>query len=139
MSRPRKSVSLFFSSYGEIDMQLTCAMYFVFAAASLSFTAAADSAQAAPSSSAGKSLALSGCAYCHVVALDQNFLPPLKPQGPDFSSIAADPTFNAKRLRTFLLTTHRDIARGKAMPNPILENTQIDELIRFILASRPAP
>ena len=80
----------------------------------------------------GKSLALSTCAYCHIVGPDQAFTPPLSPQGPTFSGIAADQKFSAKKLRFFLKTTHRDIAHGKEMPNPVLSNGQIDDIVTYI-------
>ena len=37
------------------------------------------------------------------------------------------------------MTTHRDIARGKAMPNPLLTNAQIDNIVVYILGQRQKP
>lgn len=99
----------------------------------------ASMSQAQPDPLAGRSLTLSTCAYCHVVAADQGFAPPLQPQGPAFSAVAADTKFTSKTLRNFLMTTHRDIARGKAMPNPLLTNAQIDNIVVYILGQRQKP
>ena len=88
---------------------------------------------------AGRSLARSACAYCHVVTDDQGFAPVLRPQGPDFAIIAANPKNTAKKLRTFLLTTHKNVRDSTGMPNPILKNDQIDNIVSFIMGERKKP
>lgn len=86
---------------------------------------------------AGRSLARMACAYCHVVEADQGFVPPLCPQGPDFSAVAANPSNTEKRLCTFLMTTHK--AKEKGMPNPLLSNNQIENIVSFILSPHKQP
>lgn len=88
---------------------------------------------------AGRSFARMACAYCHVVDAGQGFAPPLRPQGPDFSAVAAGPGNTAKRLRTFLITTHKSAGKDAGMPNPLLNNTQIDNVVSFIVSQGKQP
>lgn len=86
----------------------------------------------------GRSLALTRCAGCHLVAADQGFEPVEKPRGPDFAVIAANPKTTAKSLRRFLLTTHKNPGGPRpGMPNPLLTNSQIGDVVAFILV-KPA-
>ena len=68
---------------------------------------ALDPVMAHASAADGQAVAYSNCAYCHKVAPDQNFVPPMHPPGPDFMTIAASPKWSESRLRSFLFTTHR--------------------------------
>jgi mono/diheme cytochrome c family protein len=97
---------------------------------------ASETGAAEPQPLAGRALALATCAYCHVVAQDQAFEPPLQPRGPAFAAVANNPAFTAKKLRTFLLTVHRDIAHGKAMPSQVLTNAQINDIVSYIQSQR---
>lgn len=81
---------------------------------------------------AGRSLARKVCAYCHVVEANQAIAPTIRPKGPDFSAIAANPSVNAERLRSILMTTHKTKETG--MPNPLLSNNQIENVVSFILS-----
>ena len=85
----------------------------------------------------GKSLAMANCTYCHVVASDQKFTPVLRPQGPNFSAVAANPKTTAAGLKTFLKTTHQNFSNAKGMPNPVLSSDQVDELVAYIMGQRP--
>ncbi|MHB1207481.1 MAG: c-type cytochrome [Rhodospirillaceae bacterium] len=87
----------------------------------------------------GRSLALANCTYCHVVAPDQSFAPVLRPQGPDFSTVAANPANTTESLRKFLLTTHQNFSNAKGMPNPLLSKDQVADVVSFILSQRKAP
>ena len=88
----------------------------------------------AVASARGRSLALAHCAQCHVVAPDQGFTPPEQPHGPDFRTIARDHGNTAKHLRQFLRTTQKTPHGSRpGMPNPLLTNAQIDDLVSFIL------
>tara|TARA_R110000868_G_scaffold101344_1_gene278990 strand:- start:6 stop:368 length:363 start_codon:yes stop_codon:yes gene_type:complete len=88
---------------------------------------------------AGRRLAQLECAYCHVVSADQGFEPPFRPHGPDFISIAANPKKTSKDLRVFLLTTHKHSAHSPSMPNPILTNNQISDVVSYILSLQNNP
>jgi mono/diheme cytochrome c family protein len=103
------------------------------------FTVAAANAATVKPETTGRLLARSACSYCHVVTEDQGFAPPLRPQGPDFLAIAANRKNSAKQLRRFLLTTHKDVANSAGMPNPLLTNKQIDNIVGFILSQRGEP
>ena len=94
-------------------------------------------ALSAPDASTGEALAKSACAYCHVVAPDQGFAPISRPQGPDFAVIAANAKNTAGRLRMFLMTTHQNVGKSSAgMPNPLLTNDQIADIVSYILSLR---
>ena len=80
----------------------------------------------------GKRVALSSCAYCHVVAPDQGFTPVLKPQGPDFATIAADPKNTAGSLRAFLFRSHRTDANTSG----VLDNSELADVVDYIVSLR---
>lgn len=100
---------------------------------------AVESVAAKPDPVMGRLLARAACTYCHIVTEDQGFAPPAQPQGPAFSAIAANPKSSAKQLRRFLLTTHKDVGNGTGMPNPLLTNQQIENIVAFILSQRRQP
>jgi hypothetical protein len=56
--------------------------------------------------------------------------------GAAFASIAQRSDVTADFLRTFLTTTHRDIANPKGMPNPLLLDYQVTEISAYILSLR---
>jgi len=77
---------------------------------------------------AGRKLADAWCANCHAfpgskVATSTG--------APSFPAIAANRAMTPLALRTFLQTTH------DRMPDLHLSNNEMDDLIAFILASRP--
>ena len=89
----------------------------------------------------GHDLAVKVCAFCHVTANDQDILPILKPPAPSFESIAQRKTINVDALRTFVTTTHRDISSGslKGMPNPELLDSQVKQVVAYLLSLRKRP
>lgn len=115
----------------------------LFVATVLLVAARVSGAGAAPAENgdrpAGRSLALANCTYCHVVTPDQGFAPVLRPQGPDFSAVAANPTNTTESLRKFLLTTHQNFSNARGMPNPLLSKDQVADVVSFILSQRKAP
>lgn len=77
---------------------------------------------------AGRALALQSCAGCHVVAERQPR--PGMDGAPAFATLARDPAVTETSLRVFLQTPHR------RMPNLILSNREIDDVVSYILAMR---
>jgi hypothetical protein len=84
----------------------------------------------------GRHLAILICANCHVVAPEQIIEPILRPPAPSFESIAQRSTTNLETLRNFLITTHRDSANRKGMPNPELLDYQIGQVTAYLLSLR---
>jgi mono/diheme cytochrome c family protein len=78
--------------------------------------------------SIGRGLALNWCAQCHLVAEDQDHIP--YGVGPSFYSVADDPATSEMRLRAFLISPH------VIMPNIMLSQEQIDEIVAYILSLR---
>lgn len=77
---------------------------------------------------AGRAIALQSCGGCHVVAERQ--LRPAMDGAPAFITLARDPAVTETSLRVFLQTPH---AR---MPNLILTNREIDDVLSYILSMR---
>lgn len=96
----------------------------------------AQSSLTANDVAAGHHLAAVVCAVCHLAAADQSALPLLHPPAPSFASIAQRKDINADSLKTFLITTHRDLQTQKGMPNPDLADFQVKEVIAYILSLR---
>jgi len=90
--------------------------------------------------SAGRDLALMVCSICHVVATHQEFAPRLEQHTPSFEEIANKPNTSAESLRQFITTTHWD---GQTipitMPEPMLIDEQISQVISYILSLRKHP
>jgi mono/diheme cytochrome c family protein len=84
----------------------------------------------------GRRLALKICAWCHVVAADQEFPPALRMPVPSFQVIANKPDAATGWLRQFLVTTHSTIAEPAEMPNPRLSDDQVDDIVSYILSLR---
>jgi mono/diheme cytochrome c family protein len=87
---------------------------------------------------AGHDLAVQVCAACHVVENDQKSPPIMKPPAPSFSAIAQRNDQSESSLRKFLSTLHRSIARNSKMPNWLLADFQIDEIVAYILSLKDA-
>jgi mono/diheme cytochrome c family protein len=83
---------------------------------------------------AGHDFALQVCAPCHVVANDQKSAPMLNPPAPSFSAIAQSNDLSEATLRKFLSTLHRNIGRDGKMPNWLLADFQIDEIVAYLLS-----
>jgi mono/diheme cytochrome c family protein len=84
----------------------------------------------------GHHLAALICSNCHVAGPDQSIEPILRPPAPSFESISRRNTVSADTIRTFLTTTHRDIANPKGMPNPQLLDFQIEQVTAYLLSLR---
>lgn len=100
----------------------------------------ADAEDAHDEVAAGRDLALLVCSICHVVAADQKFAPRLEQRTPSFEEIANRPNTSAESLRRFVTTTHWD---GRTipmtMPDPMLVEYQISQVINYILSLRKHP
>jgi cytochrome c2 len=84
--------------------------------------------------SAGRVFAEKVCAACHVVAEDQRFAPILKPPAPSFLDIARRPDLSEASLRQFLRAPHGDKGKNSKMPNALLAQYQIDEVVAYLLS-----
>jgi cytochrome c len=98
------------------------ALIWVLAATALTGEARADAAR-------GLSLAERWCAQCHGVR--PNDASPTQAI-PSFPQIAAEPSATEPSLRVFLRTSH------PSMPNLILQQDDIDDLVSYILSMKPA-
>ena len=93
-------------------------------------------AAAADPATRGKSLALLACAYCHIVEDDQKIKRLIDIPLPTFQEVADDPSTTAKSLRIFLRTQHSEKPTELKMPNPALNDDQIDDVVAYILSLR---
>ena len=89
---------------------------------------------------AGRHLALMVCSVYHVVSPDQEFAPRLNQRTPSFEEIANNPNTSAASLRRFITTTHWDEHTIPiTMPDPMLMDEQIPQVISYILSLRKHP
>ena len=86
----------------------------------------------------GRELAITICAYCHVVDPDDPNPPVLHPPAPPFAEIANGGDMTPDALKTFLQTTHRDVKEPKGMSNPQLMDFQIKAVAAYVLSLRKA-
>lgn len=98
--------------------------------------ALAATAEGAGSPAEGHRLALKICAFCHVVAADQEFAPILRKRTPSFRAIANARGMTAESLKKFILTTHSSVAEPANMPNPQLTDDQANDIVSYILSLR---
>lgn len=84
----------------------------------------------------GRHLATLICATCHVAVPEQTNAPILRPPAPSLESIAKRNTTSIDSIRTFLITTHRDISNPDGMPNPELTDFQLRQVTAYILSLR---
>ncbi len=105
----------------------------VAAVAAAGFSMVPARAQERGNPDAGRSLALSVCANCHLVQEGQRKAP--MDSVPSFYALAHDPTKTDARLSTFLNRPH------PPMPNIELSRQQIADLVSYIatLRSQPKP
>jgi len=78
---------------------------------------------------AGARFAQRVCATCHVVGGDWPANP--RSPAPAFERIAAEPSVTPIGLRVFLNSPHRN------MPNLILSEKEVDDVIAYIMGLRP--
>lgn len=96
----------------------------------------AQPAATADSATRGKSLALLGCAYCHIVETDQKIKRLIDIPLPTFQEVADDPSTTAESLRKFLRTQHSEKPSELTMPDPTLNDDQIEDMVAYILSLR---
>lgn len=80
----------------------------------------------------GHQLAVTICAVCHLAAPDQTQKPMLEPPAPSFASIVQRKDFNAEWLSHFMTTTHRGLDNPEGMPNPLLMDYQVKEIVAYL-------
>jgi len=106
------------------------------AASSAITTAHAQAPEPAADINAGHNVAINTCSLCHVAAKDQPFAPMLLHPAPNFRDLADRPSTDAQSLRQFLTTTHMDLATARGMPNPMLTDDQLRDVIAYLLSLR---
>lgn len=84
----------------------------------------------------GHHLATVVCAICHVAAADQPSRPILRPPAPSFASIAQRKDLDAAKLQKFIATTHRGLDEPDGMPNPELLDSQVKEVVAYLVSLR---
>ncbi|HUK07420.1 MAG TPA: cytochrome c [Stellaceae bacterium] len=88
---------------------------------------------------AGQKIAVIGCSACHVVEVNQEIEPILRPPAPSFASIANRPGMTEETVRNFLNNTHGTLANSKNMPNPRLMDFQVRQVAAFLMTLRTKP
>jgi mono/diheme cytochrome c family protein len=86
--------------------------------------------------SKGRHLAIMLCTGCHVVAPEQPYAPTLSPPAASFQSIAQRSGTTVESLRSFLTTTHQGLDNQNGMPDPMLADFQIKQIIAYLLSLR---
>ncbi len=106
---------------------------FLVAAIAFASVVATDAiAQTSGDPAAGRAYALQVCTPCHVVVPDQ-LSPPRLAVAPDFHAIAQTRGLTETSLHAFLSSPH------PSMPNLILNQTEQDNVIAYILSLRDRP
>ena len=96
----------------------------------LVLTASNANAQQLGDPIAGKRFALLTCSECHMVAVGQSGL--YRADAPPFPDLANMPSTTALSLRVFLQTPHAK----RSMPDLVLTENQMDDIIAYILSLR---
>jgi len=79
----------------------------------------------------GRRLAYTVCGVCHVVPDKPNAPLAMGFSAPSFVDLARRPSFTEAALRQFLTSEHRRIGPSQAMPNPRLNDIQIDDIVVY--------
>jgi len=88
----------------------------------------------------GRALAWSICGTCHVIPGKQSGpATALGPPGPNFVDLASRPSLTEESLRQFLASSHRRIGTDQAMPNPRLNESQIEQIVAHFEALKSDP
>ena len=82
----------------------------------------------------GRKLASTICGVCHVVPDKPNVPLGLRFSAPSFVDLARRPSFNEASLRQLLGSEHRRVGPAGAMPNPRLNDNQIDDIVAYFEA-----
>ncbi len=86
--------------------------------------------------SKGHFLAIMICSICHIAAADQPSLPIATPPAPPFESLAQRKDITAESLQKFMTTTHRGLNNPNGMPNPMLMDYQVKQIVAYFLSLR---
>jgi cytochrome c553 len=84
--------------------------------------------------SEGRKLAYTICGVCHVVPDRPNAPLGMSFQAPSFVELARRPSFTEATLRQLLGSEHRRVGPAQAMPNPRLNDNQIDDIVAYFEA-----
>ena len=79
----------------------------------------------------GRALAHAVCAECHIVSPDSKELPAFRVATPSFPDIVRRPSFSDEGLRQYLSSGHRNLGPNQHMPNPRLNEYQIEEIVAY--------
>ena len=79
----------------------------------------------------GRKLASTICGVCHIVPGKPNVPLGLSFSAPGFVDLVGRPSFNEASLRQLLDSGHRRIGPAQAMPNPRLNDNQIDDIVAY--------
>ena len=81
--------------------------------------------------SEGRKLATTICGVCHVVPDKPNTPLGMRFSAPSFVELARRPSFTEASLRQLLSSEHRRVGPAQAMPNPRLNDNQIDDIVAY--------
>jgi hypothetical protein len=84
----------------------------------------------------GRGLAHAVCAECHIVSPDSKELPAYRVPTPSFIDIARRSSFSDEGLRQYLSSGHRNLGPNQSMPNPRLNEYQIEEIVAYFESLR---
>jgi cytochrome c553 len=79
----------------------------------------------------GRRLAYTICGVCHVVPDKPNAPLSMSFPAPSFVELAHRPSFTEATLRQLLTSEHRRVGPAQAMPNPRLNDNQIDAIVAY--------
>jgi cytochrome c553 len=79
----------------------------------------------------GRKLAYTVCGICHVVPDKPNTPLAMSFSAPSFIDLARRSSFTEVSLRQLLTSEHRRVGPAQAMPNPRLNDSQIDDIVAY--------
>lgn len=82
----------------------------------------------------GRTLTDTMCGICHAVPDKPNAPLSLRFSAPSFVDLARQPSFTESSLRQLLTSEHRRVGPDQTMPNPRLNDTQIDAIVAYFEA-----
>ena len=82
----------------------------------------------------GRKLADTVCGVCHVVPDKPNTPLAMSFSAPSFVDLARRPSFTEATLRQLLGSEHRRVGPAQAMPNPRLNDNQINDIVAYFEA-----
>jgi len=82
----------------------------------------------------GRKLAYNICGVCHVVPDKPNAPLGMSFSAPSFVDLAGRPSITEASLRQLLGSEHRRVGPAQAMPNPRLNDNQIDDIVAYFEA-----